>query len=184
MQKAIQKIIFLLIMSLHFIFLTGILIDNFNHPFPALSLIPISGLLIYFYFKTEKNYPKFLRKRDLLTVQAVTLGAIITYFLHVEFQLGVVLAAGIVGLIGSLIPYLKKGSGLLREVPAAMYCGAFAGMTAPGLANGYLFIFYAGMLTGILLVLAKNMFIGYGGKLGTLAFGGVSIVYSVIYLFT
>ncbi|MCM8570427.1 hypothetical protein NE848_13620 [Gramella jeungdoensis] len=162
----------------------GILVDNTDELFLILSLIPITGLLAFFYVKTEKSFPASIRKKDTISVAASVLGALLTYFLNLEFDLGGVLAAGIVGLTGAMLPYINKQSGLLKEIPVAMYCGSFVGMTTPGIANGYLFILYAGLLTGMLLVLAKNILTGYGGKLGTIAFGGVSIVYSVIYLFT
>lgn len=57
-----------------------------------------------------------------------------------------------------------------------MYCGAFAGMTAPFVADGYAFIILAGIFTGTILVLSKETLHGFGGKLGSIAFGGVSIV--------
>nr|WP_241551758.1 hypothetical protein [Gramella oceanisediminis] len=110
------------------------------------------------------------------------LGALITYWFNVFFQLGPVLAAGIIGLAGSFIPYLNRKSDLLRELPVALYCGAFAGMTSPLVAGSYSFIILAGLMSGIILAISKTSFHGFGGKLGTIAFGGVCCVSLIIYI--
>ena len=101
-----------------------------------------------------------------------------------EFKLGAVLAAGITGLISSALPYLNRRSDLLRELPVAIYCGAFAGMTAPFIAQGYLFIAAAGLVSGLILIISKNTLHGFGGKLGTIAFGGVSIIALILFIFS
>ncbi|WP_155807126.1 hypothetical protein [Gillisia marina] len=53
-------------------------------------------------------------------------------------------------------------------------------MTATYISQGYLFIFLAGIATGIIYILSKNIFIGVGGKLGTMAFGGVVIAFFLL----
>lgn len=97
--------------------------------------------------------------------------------------MGAVLAAGITGLFSSILPFINRGSDILRQLPVAIYCGAFAGMTAPFIANGYWFLFIAGVFSGIILVVSKDTLHGYGGKLGTIAFGGVSMVSLILFLF-
>ncbi|QYA26087.1 hypothetical protein G3I01_11360 [Gramella sp. MT6] len=111
------------------------------------------------------------------------IGAVTTYWLNVELDLGTVLSAGITGLLSSFIPFINRRSDTLRELPAAIYCGAFAGMTAPFLANGYTFISFAGLFTGIILIISKSTLHGFGGKLGTVAFGGVSLMSLILFLF-
>ena len=145
-----------------------------------LSIILI--LLSLFYFKeveTEKGSFKF---SDVLLVLASSMGAGITYWLNIQFDMGTVLAAGITGFTASLLPYLNRESNLLRSLPAPVYCGAFAGMTTPLVANGYFFILSAGLISGIILVMAKSSLHGFGGKLGTIAFGGVALVSFLIYM--
>lgn len=182
MQKTVQKTTFLLFIVLHFSFLGGVLIDNEGNPWIWLILLIIASLLLFFYLKEENQFERILRKRDSLSIAMAVSGAYFTYFLNHTYDLGVVLSAGITGLAGSFIPLFNSKSELLKVVPTAMYCGAFAGMTAPHIASDYSFILYAGFLTGILLVFARDFLNGHGGKLGTIAFGGVSIVYFVIYL--
>ncbi|MCG9970364.1 hypothetical protein [Christiangramia crocea] len=184
MQKTLQKITFLLIIVFHFSFLVAVFMDNRENLNLYLILLPVSVLLVFFYLNIRNSYEKIFKKRDLISISVSTYGALLTYFFNLKLNIGVVLAAGIIGLLGSIIPLLNKNSEILKLIPPALYCGAFAGMTAPFVANGYLFIFFAGLATGILYVMAKNILNGYGGKLGSIAFGGVSIVYSILYLFT
>ncbi len=121
---------------------------------------------------------------DLPLIVFVVLGGISTYFLNVEFNTGVVIASALVGTIASFIPFSKKiyNHEIIDEIPKAIYCGSFIGMTAPLIAQGYSFIFGAGIVGGILYVLSKNTFIGVGGKLGTVAFGGVVLTFLILFL--
>ena len=113
----------------------------------------------------------------------VPIGAVICYFLNVLGNLGSVLSAGITGSIASLIPLLNKKSLYLNTLPAAIYCGAFVGMSSIEIIPTINFVIAAGLLAGIFLMFSKNLFLGIGGKLGTIAFGGVvivSLLYSLI----
>jgi hypothetical protein len=103
---------------------------------------------------------------------AVT-GGILTYYLNVSVALGPVLAAGIVGTLISLVPddQAKK-----LDLTAPVYCGAFVGMTAEAVADGFPFILLASLCAGVLYVLSQPFFTGVGGKLGTVAFAGVTVV--------
>lgn len=105
-------------------------------------------------------------------------GAVVTRLLSVDAGLGAVLAASIVGLIpGVLSITLWKNTTdpLLKTLPAAIYCGAFAGMTAPHVLGGLLEVAAAGAIAGAVYVWASGVFKGVGGKLGTTAFSGVAI---------
>ena len=82
-----------------------------------------------------------------------------------------------------MLPWFNPNSKLLKEAPAAAYCGSFVGMSSPNVAGNMLFILFAGFVAGVLLVFSKNIFQGYGGKLGTIAFGGVALTYLVVFLF-
>ena len=55
-------------------------------------------------------------------------------------------------------------------------------MTSTLVANGYLFIAFAGALGGLVYIIAKPFLNGFGGKLGTIAFGGVAFATLFIYL--
>lgn len=109
-------------------------------------------------------------------------GAITTYVLSDFFGLSNVLAAGLVGLTVSYIPKLFKNNSFVQAMPTAVYCGAFVGMTHKSIAPDYIFITFASTVTGLLLIGTKNTFHGIGGKLGTLAFGGVVLAFFVTFL--
>ena len=124
-----------------------------------------------------------LRSIDLLLILASLFGAVSTYLVNLEFSTGTVLAAGLVGFTSSIIPFIDRKSDILRELSVAIYCGTFAGMTAPYIAKGYTFIIFAGLISGLLLIFSKSTLHGYGGKLGTIAFGGVTLASLVILFF-
>ena len=184
MQKLIRKLPFTIFLVLHFSFLIAAIIENKNNLYYILILSGIALLLGLFYIK-KFNYEKSrFKKIDILLVLFTAIGATITYWLNIKFGIGVVLAAGITGLISSIIPFLNRKSDILRELPVAIYCGAFAGMTAPYIANGYSFIMTAGLFSGLILIFSKGTLHGYGGKLGTIAFGGVNLMSIILFLFS
>ena len=105
----------------------------------------------------------------------VIAGALLTSYLHLFTPLNSVLAAALIGTIASFLPNLNKKSKVLQNIPNAMYCGCFVGMSQKHVAIDYSFILIAGMIAGIFYMFSKNLFHGVGGKLGTLAFGSVVI---------
>ena len=138
------------------------------------------GLLVStgIYFSTKFSQNNYYN--NLLLILFTIVGAIITYILAVEFNTGAVIASALVGTTASFIPFLNKNSRQIKEIPKAIYCGSFVGMTTSFISQGYLFILLAGIATGLLYVLSKNTFIGVGGKLGTMAFGGVVIAFFLL----
>jgi len=182
MRKIISVITFFLIIAIHLIFLTSILVEKVNEIWVLLGVILVTSLITYaYYHSTTDQEDHFLA--DLQDIFYIAIGGIFTYFLSVELKLGAVIAAGIVGTIASIPPYLHKKSKIFSRIPATVYCGAFVGMSQKTLASNYSFILFACLLTGILFIGSKNLFNGYGGKLGTLAFGGVAFTSLLIYLF-
>jgi hypothetical protein len=167
---------------LHFSILIAAIIENLHNVYFLIILSVISLLLGVFYRTKYKDAKARFYRIDIILVFLTALGALITYWLNIELGIGAVLAAGITGLLSSFLPLMNRRSNLLRELPVAMYCGAFAGMTAPFIAKGYVFILFAGLISGIILIATKDTLHGYGGKLGTIAFGGVSAVVLILYL--
>ncbi|MGS2741753.1 hypothetical protein [Sinomicrobium sp. M5D2P17] len=110
----------------------------------------------------------------------VPAGALVAFVLNQKLELGPVLGGSVTGFAGSFIPHLNKRSIYLSRLPEVIYCGAFIGMSAPKVANGFMFVVIAGIITSIFLMLSKNFLHGIGGKLGTLAFLGV-VIASFIY---
>ncbi|MBW2960663.1 hypothetical protein [Mesonia aestuariivivens] len=182
MKKIISVVAFFLIIAIHLIFLTSILFEKINTTWVVLGVILITAMITYsYYHSSTEQEDHFLI--DLQDIFYIAIGGVTTYFLNVDLKLGAVIAAGITGTLAALIPYLKPKSNTFKRIPLTVYCGAFVGMSQPNVASGYSFILFACFLTGILFIGAKNLFNGFGGKLGTLAFGGVAFASLLIYLF-
>ncbi|WP_083432129.1 hypothetical protein [Christiangramia salexigens] len=141
----------------------------------------MAGLIGLAYYKTPRSETTHTAG-DILIILFAIIGATTTYLVNLKFETGSVLAAAGIGLLGSFLPDIKKDSNILKSLPAAIYCGTFTGMTSPMLAEGIEFILISGSLTGLLLVMSKNILIGFGGKLGTVAFGGVTTTSIIMYL--
>ncbi len=100
---------------------------------------------------------------DVAVFSGVVGGAVITYALSISLGLGPVVAAGFVGIMATLT---------LRRYDVPIYCGAFVGMACSSLLHGYEHLLLASGVAGAVFLLAKPVFNGFGGKLGTIAFIG------------
>ncbi|MDP3387801.1 MAG: hypothetical protein Q8S24_11240 [Eubacteriales bacterium] len=102
--------------------------------------------------------------RSFLSVfMAVVGGAMLTAVLNHYLNLGPVIASSLVGLLGVVM--MKK-----YQIP--IYCGSFVGMASLGVLANYSGILLAAGLSGFLFLIAGNVFIGFGGKLGAIAYFG------------
>ncbi|WP_278006347.1 hypothetical protein [Winogradskyella marincola] len=137
-------------------------------------------LTMAFGYKHLDLHHKDFAYEKLSYVLWVPVGAVLCYILNVTCGLGSILALGIVGTCTSFLPALNKDSLYLKQIPISIYCGAFVGMSSVETSPSILFVFAAGCLAGLLLMISKNLYLGVGGKLGTMAFGGV-ILSSLIY---
>lgn len=104
-----------------------------------------------------------LEKQDLLNFLAVVGGTVITFILSNNLQLGAVVASSIVGIAATLI---------IPRYDVPTFCGSFVGMASITLLTTYFCVFLAGIIAGIVFVITKQVFNGFGGKLGTIAFIG------------
>ncbi|WP_017471319.1 hypothetical protein [Amphibacillus jilinensis] len=110
-------------------------------------------------FKTRQKWAK----DDYLHVCLVIIGSTITYILSIDIDLGPILAAALVGMFSALfVPSYQN----------ALYCGAFVGMSCSTFLPNLFCILLAGLLTGIIYILSKALFNGFGGKLGAIAMIG------------
>lgn len=165
------SIIFLVLTQ--FAFITALLFEHKN-TFTILSLTTlITTLIIYSYIKFFKI--KRVDFEPFYVIIFVIIGAILTSYLHLFTKLNSVFAATLIGTVASFLPDLNKKSKVLQNIPNAMYCGCFVGMSQKNVAIDYSLIIIAGIIAGIFFILSKNLFHGVGGKLGTLAFGSVVI---------
>mgnify|MGYP003691631273 CR=1 FL=1 len=110
-------------------------------------------------------------------------GALICHLLHLYTDFGAVLSAGIIGTLASFIPSLNSQSQYLKQLPPVIYCGVFVGMSSSSVTPSLILVVSAGVFAGVFLLLSKSLFVGIGGRLGTLAFLGV-VVASLIKLFS
>ena len=182
MRKIISVITFFLIIAIHLAFLTSILVEKIDKIWIILGILIVTTLITYAYYHSSTTQEDHFLA-DLQDIFYISIGGVFTYFLNVDLQLGAVVAAGFVGTLAALIPYLQPNSKTLERIPATVYCGAFIGMSQQSVATNYSFVLFACLVTGILFIGAKNLLNGFGGKLGTLAFGGVAITSLLIYIF-
>ncbi|MBS3797989.1 MULTISPECIES: hypothetical protein [unclassified Pseudoalteromonas] len=103
---------------------------------------------------------------------AFLVGCTLCFVLHAQFAVPVVLAASVTGLLGSFIP-LSQAFG--PHPRGAVYAGSFAGMCSAELIGSYWHIALLALIGTSLYALTINMFTGFGGKLGGVAFVSVAL---------
>lgn len=95
---------------------------------------------------------------------ASAFGAIATFFLQKQ-GLSSVLASSLVGLLGVLIGLLFSSD----HLPAVIFAGSFVGMTSLSFGT-FPLVALAGIVAGFLYSISLNIFAGFGGRLGAIAF--------------
>lgn len=181
-HKAIRTLTITAILLLQVVFLTTMIVKEKYEvaSFYTIMLIFFITLTVLFVYKYLDLHSKKYAYEKISVAIWVPIGAFICYSLNIFGDLGSVLSAGITGTLASFLPLINKESVYLKKLPPAIYCGAFVGMSSLLIAPSISFVIAAGILAGILFIFSKNLFIGIGGKLGTIAFGGVVLV-SLIY---
>lgn len=124
----------------------------------------IAGLIAAVRHPSFKFSPQLARSAVISLV-----GALLTFILSTQLELGVVVASGLVGLVGAQV---FKGRDQL-----VLYLGVFVGMSSVlSLAS----LIVAGLLGGLFFELADESWVGVGGRLGTLAAASVLVVLAAI----
>lgn len=100
-------------------------------------------------------------------------GAISTFILQI-YGVSAVVASCLIGLTGALLGHFLK----LPHLPLIIFAGSFVGMTSLSIGNIPLIV-GAGALCGILYTYSLNIFAGFGGRLGTIAFISTTIMFFV-----
>ncbi len=127
----------------------------------------VGGILTEGWKLRLEDAPKHLLEIfSIKTFLAVFTGALIAFFLKVTLALGAVVSAGLTGLMAALI---------FPGLSVPIYCGAFVGMTSAALFTEYGDLCLAAAIAGGIYLLTQRIFLGYGGKLGTIAFAGTFI---------
>jgi len=75
-------------------------------------------------------------------------GALLTYSLSHDMGLGIIVAACLIGILANL---------LLPKYEIAIYCGAFVGMSSIELLNNHFEILLAGVIAGLVFILANTV---------------------------
>lgn len=182
MKNGVRYSIIVLLFFIQALFLYSIFRENNRSYMVSITLLSLTILLLYTYMKVQLH-EEHQEYESLKVALWVPIGAICSYYLNQVLQLGPVLAAALIGTIASFLPNLRPRSVYLQKLPVAIYCGAFVGMSSPKIAAGPGFILAASMFTAIFLIVSKSIMQGVGGKLGTLAFLGVTITYFLLYFF-
>jgi len=182
-RKIIRMVSVFLILIIQVLFLFMIFKEHQHFNFISIAVIILLILLLITHVKAPLHHDDHLFEHVLVAIW-IPVAATCAYYINNGLHLGAVFAAGLVGTIGSFSPSINKQSTYLKQLPAAIYCGAFIGMSSLRVANGFLFVLAAGFFAGIGLVLSKSLFHGMGGKLGIIAFTGVVIATFFIFIIT
>lgn len=122
-----------------------------------------------------------MKKKQMITsaliISGGCLGAVGAFQLQ-KAGLSPVVASCIVGLLGALVGYFMN----TEDVAMVIFAGSFVGMTTFSIASLPI-ILLAGLACGILYLLSEPFFVGYGGKLGAIAFISVAIVFLTYWAF-
>lgn len=110
----------------------------------------------------EKSWHKIV-----LEFLAVFFGGLISYFFSQDIGLGPVVAASLVAIIAHLVT---------PELDVPVYCGAFVGMTSEILLFTHFEVAIASLISSLIFIMAKGIFTGIGGKLGSMALLGTATV--------
>lgn len=102
--------------------------------------------------------------QTLILIAGSTGGAIITFLLQKQ-GFSVVVASSLVGLLGALIGHYTS----IQHLPLVIFAGSFVGMTSVSVGSLPI-VAIAGMLAGYIYTISLNVFSGFGGRLGTIAF--------------
>ncbi|HHY10720.1 MAG TPA: hypothetical protein GX528_09195 [Firmicutes bacterium] len=130
--------------------------------FPGkVSVILMGATVLFSLVGVLKNIKRFDWKAWGQAAFFATLGAFATSLLAYQFDLGVVVASGLVGVVGGrLLPKHRQGQ---------LYLGVFVGMSCINCCPWGVRLISTGVLGGLLGEVLKHTWSGVGGRLGTIA---------------
>ncbi|MFK7785689.1 MAG: hypothetical protein AB8B56_11265 [Crocinitomicaceae bacterium] len=169
-----QRISLLALSVIHFIFLVVLVEGNASNIGVQLVIISSLVFLIVGYVRAPKSESTHSKIGTLIHPFAIAFAGVLTFYLSTDLKLGPVIASAGVGFIASYLSLFN--SSFLKSLPVPIYCGTFVGMCSSFLSEDYFFVGYAGLVAGIIYLITRDALNGVGGKLGTIAFGGVVIV--------
>lgn len=86
--------------------------------------------------------------------------------LHQIDSISPVMASSLVGLLGCLLASKK----MYKDIEIIAYCGSFSGMSSHVFFSDWWILIISSFLGSVMLILLEKWFIGWGGKLGAIAF--------------
>lgn len=179
-HKAIRFLMVATVLLTQITFLSMIVRANYEtHSTLIIAAVLITATIIFGYKYLDLHHEDYAYEKISVVIW-VPIGAALCYLLNITAGLGSILSMGIVGTLASFAPLLNRKSDYLKQIPASIYCGAFVGMSSVDTSPSIGFVLAAGTLAGLFFMVSKNLFLGVGGKLGTMAFAGV-IVATLIY---
>ncbi len=142
------------------------------HPLGSIAiLIILIGVVIAIFDEAkhikDSKIKKITGSQLFLQGFAVLIGALAAYSISHDMGLGPVVASSLVGILAFVV---------FPDYSVAAYCGSFVGMTSNTLLFNWFEVGLAGSLAGVIFVLTKDIFTGVGGKLGTIALIGTSVI--------
>jgi hypothetical protein len=142
------------------------------HPLSSIVILIVTAGLGIAILDEAKHLKDVLIKKSTRTQLffqgfSVLIGALAAYSISHDMGLGPVVASSLVGILAFI---------LFPDYSVAAYCGSFVGMTSNTLLFNWVEVGLAGSLAGIVFVFTKDVFAGAGGKLGTIALIGTSLI--------
>jgi hypothetical protein len=142
-----------------------------SHPAAGILAVFITiGTIIAIFYEGKmlisQDIPAVPISRKVFEFSAVVIGGLITFYFSHDIGMGVVIASSVVGILAAMVA---------PEYSVAAYCGSFVGMSSNNLFFNYSEVIFASVVAGLVYVLTRDLFAGFGGKLGTIAFIGATI---------
>lgn len=170
-----QGISLLVLGAIHLVFLITLIGEASTNSGVQAILLSSLVFLIVGYTRAPRSQAIYPKSETLFFPFVITLAAVLTYYVSDALHVGPVIASAGIGFIASYFNRIFR-SDFLKSLPAPIYCGTFVGMCSSFLTEDYFFIAYAGLVAGLIYIITRDALDGIGGKLGSIAFGGVVIV--------
>ena len=104
----------------------------------------------------------------LITIIISVLSTCTTSYININLKRGPVFASAIVTLTaGILLPYFLPETGMSLAIMAT--CGSYAAMVSLEKFPKMKDMIFVGIICGVVFILAKEVFLGVGGRLGAIA---------------
>lgn len=137
----------------------------------------IFGFLFYFIFYNNPSPATvFTNEQMMIIIICSSLAAWITYIFNVKFEMGPVLASGLIGLFIGVVLVIE-GSDFSLCLASILFGATFVGMCSKDVCKPW-FILTAGLLFGVVYIVMIP-FGGLGGMLGTTALISVVSLYGI-----